>query len=194
MFAKRLSKIFLSVALAATMFSCSNRIGPNADKSELKGDVTETTIFPGGPKQSDIRLDASNLKEGEAYSTSGKLTINGNIPKNVMLSVNDGKLVVNGNIGAGSNIDVNEPIVSHTENDPGYDYGYNSFSGKFEWHYDFSKTKTVVDGLKYNDPDPAVQVNGSCGENVKINSNGKIVVKDHQVQNKNQLNVAPALK
>ena len=77
MFAKRLSKIFLSVALAGTLLSCSNRIGPNADKSDLKGDVTETTIFPGGPKQSDIRLDAGNLKEGESYSTSGKLTING---------------------------------------------------------------------------------------------------------------------
>ena len=194
MFTKRLSKIFLSVALAVSMFGCSNRIGPNADKSELKGDVTETTIVPGGPQQNDVRLDASNLKEGESYSAEGKLTINGNIPKNVTLSVDDGKLVVNGNIGDGSNIEVNEPIVSHTEDDPGYCYGYNTLSGDYEWHYDFFKTKTVIDGLKYNDPDPAVQVNGSCGENVKISSNGEIVVKGQLMHNKNRMNVAPALK
>jgi hypothetical protein len=194
MLAKRLSKIFLSVATAATLFGCGNGIGSLAVKDELKGDLKERRIFPGGPEQDDVILNASNLKENETYNAEGKLTVNGNIPKNVTLQIEDGKLVVNGNIGAGSTINVDQPVASHTEDDPGYDYSYNMMSGKYEWHYDMLKTKTVIDGLRYNDPEPAVQVNGSCGASVSISSNGEIVVKGHQIKNNNQITAAPRSK
>ena len=35
-------------------------------------------------------------------------------------------------------------VKSHTESDYSYHYGYNGFSGKFEWHWGWD-TKTICD-------------------------------------------------
>ncbi len=182
----------LVLAFAAALAGCSSNIGPNASDASLKGETTMTEVFKGGPVGPATQLNAGALKAGGSYEASGKLTIVGNVPDNVSITVNGGKLDVQGNLGNKARIEVSEPVATHTEMQTGYCYGYDFASGKFEYSYKMTPRceVTVTDGLAYNDPAPAVNVAGGIGTDVHINTNGPIAVQGRAISNPNQM--APA--
>lgn len=189
-----LAKGALCLAFAAALTGCGSQgIGPNASDPSLKGETTITQVFNGGGAGPATQLDAAALKTGQSYSATGQLTIKGNVPDDVSITVDNGKLVVQGSLGNKDRIEVNEPVKTHTEMSSGYCYGYDFMSGKFEYSYKFTPSceNTVTDGLRYKDAGPAVNVSGGIGTDVRINTNGPIVVGGATLQNPNQMRPAP---
>lgn len=194
------SKLLKAVALAsifAFTAGCNSRIGPDASTDELKGETEKAEIFLGGPMQNRTEIYASALEENESYTADGELIINGDVPNGVGLQIDNGKLQVNGSVGKNVHINVQVPVVSHTETRhySGWCYGYDFAAGKFKYSYKFnnrcSETKEFIDGLKYNDPSPAVKITGQAGADTQITTYGKIVIGNQQTKNPNQ--IAPIL-
>jgi hypothetical protein len=151
--------------------------------------------------QNSTRLPASALKEGGRYAFTGKLTIDGNLPPNVTLFVNEGKLVVNGNVGAGDVLNVSLPTVTVGATTSGggthqEKYGCNTWAygpsqdkpGQTGYHYgyfpngctkDVPNATTTSGGheeLKYKDSDPAVKITGTKAADAEINTTGRTAV------------------
>lgn len=194
-FLKRLALIPVFMLAA-----CQTRqvIGPAAETPDLKGVTTQTHVFEGGPLQDSTHIDAAKLHADRSYEATGELVIDGNVPDNVTIRVSGGRLTVNGALGNKDSIEVTQPLATHdvTEGSaPCYQYGYDFMSGKFEyslkWH-GCETTKTVIDGLRYNDDAPAVNVTKGIGAGVGIDTPGRIVVAGRAVQNPGQL--APAMR
>lgn len=189
----RFSRLLLLTPFFLAAAGCSKEIG----SKDLKGEVTMEQVFTGGPVQTHTRLPASLLHEGNVYTAQGKLTVMGDIPPKVRLIVRSGELVVRGDIGAEAVIEVEQPVASHTitRKYSGYCYGYDFMKGKYTYSYKFgdrcTETKTVIDGLKYDDPDPAVEVTGRIGNSVQIKTYGRIVSNGASVRNPGQLVPAP---
>jgi hypothetical protein len=177
---------FATVAAAALLTACDNNdIGPTADKEALKGDTQTEVVFTGGPEQPHTTLSARFLEAGKHYRVEGKLTINGDIPEKTTISVRNGELVVNGNVGAGSKLNVDVPVVTHTNSwtGPGYCYGLG-FDGKIGFRYSAfcNHSETILDGLKYNDPDAAITVTGRAADDVKFSTHGAVSVRGRTVK------------
>src|SRR5690606_9959458 len=100
---------------------------------DLRGTHVSRAIFPNGPAQSDIRLQARYLKPDGIYHTTGKLTIVGNVPRGARIHVRDGKLVVKGNVADGVMLDVGQPVMSHSERR--YFQGPHPKTGVYGVHY-----------------------------------------------------------
>lgn len=184
---RRLALAFATVAATALLTGCgkNNDIGPTAEKDELKGDIRTEVVFTGGPEQPHTTLSANFLEAGKHYRVQGKLTINGDVPEETTISVQNGELVVNGSVGAGSRLNVNVPVISHTETETGPGYCYRmGFDGKLGWGYsNFCRnTETIIDGLKYDDPDPAITVTGRAGEDVTYSTHGAVRVRGRTVK------------
>lgn len=186
-------KTGLVLAFTAALAGCGpSAIGPKAETPDLRGETTLAEVFNGGPRQYMTRISGAALHEKESYAASGRLEIDGDVPAHVSITVRDGKLVVNGNVGDGARIDVSQPIATHNERYPDFCYGYDFMAGKFKYSYKFTGCDhTVVDGLRYDDPDPAVSITGSAGQDVRITTPGRIVVNGRQMQNSRQLAPAP---
>lgn len=158
-------------------------LGPASQDPALQGITTRQSIFPGGPLQNLTVLDGSALKPGGIYSFTGKLTINGDLPENVILNV-DGKLVVNGNVASGDKLSVKQPENTRNEKYDCWNWAYGpsmSKPGDQTYHYglrDDACVRTIPDGLKYkNDPDPAIHIAGTAANNAGLYTNGgKIAV------------------
>jgi hypothetical protein len=184
-------KTALVAAFAAALAGCTHQVGPDAKDAGLKGETTVEQVFDGGPRQYSTRISARALKANEAYRASGRLTIDGDVPDNVSIQVDNGKLVVNGHLGKGDKISVDQPVATHNENYPDFCYGYDFMKGKFAYSYKFTGCDhTVVDGLKYNDGEPAVTVTKSAAAGVEIRTPGVIVVNGRQWENPNQMRAA----
>lgn len=169
----RYNRFLISIFSLAVLTGCkSGRIGETADQDVLKGRTLKEQVFPDGPIENHTFLPASALVANSYYSATGKLTIDGNIPEGVTLQVN-GKLVVNGNIGYRSKIYVEVPLVTHTKTTyaPGYCYEW----GKFGFHFHCASTKRIIDGLKYNDPEPAVIITGKIASKATVGSHGGVM-------------------
>ncbi len=180
------ARVFATVAAAALLTACDNNdIGPTADKEALKGDTQTEVVFTGGPEQPHTTLSARFLEAGKHYRVEGKLTINGDIPEKTTISVRNGELVVNGNVGAGSKLNVDVPVVTHTDSwtGPGYCYGLG-FDGKIGFRYSAfcNHSETVLDGLKYNDPDAAITVTGRAADDVKFSTHGAVSIRGRTVK------------
>lgn len=175
-------KMGLVLAFAAALAGCGQAIGPGADTPDLQGQTTLTQVFNGGPQQPSTTIRAEALKANESYHARGQLTIEGSVPAGVRINVEDGKLVVNGDVGNGARIDVSQPTTTHNETYTGYCYGY-TFRGKFEYGFSAFCTRTVVDGLTYNDSAPAVAVRGTIGTDVRIATPGSITVNGREIAN-----------
>jgi len=189
-----LRRAFATVATAALLTGCGPEdIGPNAEKDELKGDIKTEQVFTGGPLQTHTTLSARFLEAGESYSAEGKLTINGDIPEKTSITVHNGELVVNGSVGHDSRLTAYVPLVQHTETStgPGYCYGIG-FDGKYGYKFSpmCTTTETITDGLRYDDPDPAITITGRTGDDVKLSTEGAISVRGRTVQA--ALHVAPS--
>lgn len=180
------ARVFATVAAAALLTACDNNdIGPTADKEALKGDTQTEVVFTGGPEQPHTTLSARFLEAGKHYRVEGKLTINGDIPEKTTISVRNGELVVNGNVGAGSKLNVDVPVVTHTNSwtGPGYCYGLG-FDGKIGFRYSAfcNHSETILDGLKYDDPDAAITVTGRAADDVKFSTHGAVSVRGRTVK------------
>ncbi|MDP2205306.1 MAG: hypothetical protein Q8K65_03270 [Alphaproteobacteria bacterium] len=182
---KRALKIaFATVAATALLTGCDSRnynIGHGAERDELKGSVRQEQVFTGGPEQTHTTLRASFLESGRSYRVTGALTIEGDIPEKASIIVYNGELTVNGKVGNDASLRVNVPLVTHTKTSrgPGYCYKMN---GSYGYSNFCRKTKTIVDGLKYDDPDPAIRITGTTGENVRLSTDGAIEVRGRNVQ------------
>lgn len=181
----------LASGAALLLVGCSKteQLGPDADDgSVLHGQVTQAEVFSGVSGHS-TTISAKHLKEGYNYYASGMLIIEGNVPKETKITVTDGKLKVTGSIGEGSVLRVTQPVVTH-ESAPYscYKYGYDFLSGKFEYSMKINRCRdTVVDGLKYNDPAPAIEVQGKIAGDVVIATQGRVVVSGQERHNPQQL-------
>lgn len=176
--------VFATVAAAALLTGCDTRnydIGPGAERDELKGSVRHEQVFTGGPQQPHTTLSARFLEAGRSYRVQGALTIEGDVPEKTSITVYNGELTVNGRVGDGARLQANIPLVTHTESyrGPGY---CMKFNGQFGYSNFCRHTKTIVDGLKYDDPDPAIRISGSMGENVRLVTDGAISVRGRTVQ------------
>lgn len=184
-------KTGLILAFAAALAGCGKTIGPKAETPDLRGETSITQVFNGGPQGNMTRISGAALQAKESYQASGKIIIEGDVPAKSSIDVDAGKLLVTGNVGDGASIHVSQPIKTHNENYPDFCYGYDFMAGKFKYSYKFSGCDhTVVDGLKYNDAEAAVEIKGNIGKDVKISTPGKIIVNGQQLANKHQM--APA--
>jgi len=174
------ARAFASVAVAALLTGCDNNdIGPSADREQLKGETRNEVVFTGGPEQPHTTLSARFLEAGRHYSANGKLTINGDIPEKTTISVHNGELVINGNVGAGSRLNVGVPVVTHTNSWTGPGYCYRlGFNGKMGFGFSnfCNHSETVVDGLRYNDPDAAITVTGRVASDVTAFTHGAVSI------------------
>ncbi|MFN7112918.1 MAG: hypothetical protein ACK4PK_00995 [Alphaproteobacteria bacterium] len=171
-------------AAAVLLTGCDTRnydIGPTAERDELKGSVRQEQVFTGGPVQTHTTLRADFLEAGRSYRVTGALTIEGDIPEKISLTVHQGELTVNGKVGKDASLRVNVPLVTRTETSRGPGYCYR-ISGGYGYSNFCRKTKTIVDGLKYDDPDPAIRITGSIGDNVRLSTDGAIEVRGRHVQ------------
>lgn len=179
---RRLALAFATVATTALLTGCGpNDVGPAAEKDELKGDIRTEVVFTGGPEQPHTTLSANFLEAGKHYRAEGKLTINGDVPEETTISVQNGELVINGSVGAGSRLNVGVPIVTHRQSYSSICLQYNA-ALKMSISQPCTKYKTVVDGLKYDDPDPAITVTGRAGEDVTYSTHGAVRVRGRTVQ------------
>lgn len=182
-------RAFATVATAALLTGCGPEdIGPKADKDTLKGDIQTEQVFTGGPMQMHTTLSARFLEAGESYNVEGKLTINGNIPEKTSITVHNGELVVNGSVGNESRLTAYVPIVTHQERYTSLCTQYNA-ALKMTMTLPCTKYKTITDGLRYDDPDPAITITGRTGEGVSLNTKGGVNVRGRTVQA--ALQVAP---
>jgi hypothetical protein len=175
---------FATVCAAALLTGCDMRnydIGPSAERDELKGSVAQEQVFTGGPAQAHTTLSARFLESGKSYRVRGALTIEGNVPEKTSITVYDGELTVNGKVGKDASLHVRVPLVTHTETSRGPGYCMK-FNGQFGYSNFCRHSKTVVDGLKYDDPDPAIRITGTTGENVRLSTDGAIEVRGRTVQ------------
>lgn len=174
---------FAATCAAALLTGCgkTHNIGAEAENPNLKGNVSYEEVFTGAPAMPHTRLSAQFLQAGQRYRVSGALTIDGNIPERVRLTVDNGELTVNGNVGGQSRIEVNVPLVTHSQSYSSTCLMYNA-ALKMSTPYPCTKYKTVIDGLKYDDPDPAIRITGQAGEDVKLSTQGAISLRGRTVQ------------
>lgn len=175
---------FATVCAGALLTGCDMRnydIGPTAERDELKGSTRQEQVFTGGPEQAHTTLRGRFLEAGRSYRVTGALTIEGDVPEKTSITVYNGELTVNGKVGKDASLHVRIPLVTHTESyrGPGY---CMKFNGQFGYSHFCHHSKTIVDGLKYDDPDPAIRISGSTGENVRLATDGGIEVRGRTVQ------------
>lgn len=180
---KTIRSIAFATCAAALLTGCgkTHDLGPQAETSGLKGDVTYEEVFTGAPAMPHTRLSAQFLQAGQSYRVNGALTIDGNIPERVHLTVHNGELTVNGSVGGQSRIEVNVPLVTHRQSYSSTCLMYNA-ALKMSTPYPCTQYRTVIDGLKYDDPDPAIRITGQAGENVKLSTQGAISLRGRTVQ------------
>lgn len=176
------ARAFATVAAAALLTGCDNNdIGPTADRQELKGDIRNEVVFTGGPEQAHTTLSARFLEAGKHYRVQGKLTIEGDIPEKTSITVQNGELVVNGSVGAGSRLHADVPTVTHRERYTTTCVQFNP-ALKITTALPCTKFKTVLDGLKYDDPDPAITVTGRAAEDVEFTTHGAVRVRGRTIK------------
>lgn len=181
---RKLKLTFAATCAAALLTGCDMRnydIGPTAERDELKGSTRQEQVFTGGPEQAHTTLRGRFLEAGRSYRVTGALTIEGDVPEKTSITVYNGELTVNGKVGNDASLHVRIPLVTHTESyrGPGY---CMKFNGQFGYSHFCHHSKTIVDGLKYDDPDPAIRISGSTGENVRLATDGGIEVRGRTVQ------------
>ena len=175
-------KMGLVLAFAAALAGCGQTLGPGANTPDLQGTTTLTQVFNGGPQQLSTTIRAEALKMKESYDAKGQLVIEGSVPAGATINVESGKLLVTGDVGNGARINVSQPTTTHSESYAGYCYSY-SFRGKFEYGFSAFCSRTVVDGLTYNDSAPAVTIKGTLGTDVRISTPGSITVNGREIAN-----------
>jgi hypothetical protein len=189
-----LKRAFAVACAAALLTGCgkTHDIGAEAENPDLKGEVIYEEVFTGAPDMPHTRLSAQFLKTGQSYRVNGALTIDGNLPERVRLTVHNGELTINGNVGAQAHIEVRVPLVTHRQSYSATCMMYNA-ALKTSTPYPCTRYKTVVDGLRYDDPDPAIRVTGNLGRKATFETDGAVHVRARQVQAARYLPYRPAL-
>lgn len=168
----------LSLAFLAACGQPAAKLGDAAETPDLRGSTVTETVFAGGTADRHTTIDATALKSGQHYAITGTLTINGDLPEKTKLDVINGTLTINGDVGAHSRLNVQLPIVTHSETHIMpmtivSSCGRNCMTTRVTM---IPVTSTVIDGLRYpRDPHPAVTITGNVHDDVRITSNGHTV-------------------
>lgn len=186
----------ITIPIALAFSSGGQVIGPESKSPDLRGDIQIGEIWKGAPDGNIITINGRYLKIDTSYQADGKVIINGDVPQGAKLNV-DGEIVINGDVGPGASINVDVPLVTHnvTTTEAGYCYGYGytfgiNYEGKLEsgykyyygYHPNCSITRTYIDGLQYDDPDAAIQINGTVSPDVKLETRGGIEISGELVR------------
>lgn len=188
-----LTGMFAAICTLVAVTDRAQRLGPDAKTPELQGITTTAYVFTGGPAQDMTVIEASALEAGKSYKAEGGLVINGDVPDRVSLTLINGELTINGDVGAGCFLKVSQPLAMHIEGGMGYTYEYGpsiTRPGDFSFHGGLrNKSETVIDGLRYDDPDPAIRITGRVGADTRYDTPGRVVVNGHRIRER--MPVAP---
>lgn len=162
--------------VAALVYTRPQRIGPQADTPALVGRSAAEQVFSGGPVETHTVIAGSALQPGENYAARGRLTIEGDVPAGVTITVR-GKLAIHGDVGANARLRADVPLVTHTEPVTGIAMPAGKCSA-FDIAASVSiQCRTVVDGTKYKDGEAAITVTGKTGPGVRLETYGGVEVK-----------------
>lgn len=165
--AARAASVCLSFLVVA---GCSKTIGPNADDASLRGDVSLTTLFDGGPKVYKSVVDGRSLEPNESYYMSeGVLIIRGDVPPKTTVKVGMGRIEVTGNVNSEAKVKADMPELRHTEN-----YTKPEYNAVFRMDVPVRHKRIVRDGLMFDDPTPGVRVGGYVESNASLSSNAGV--------------------
>lgn len=149
---------------------CSKTIGPNADDANLRGDVSMTTLFDGGPKVYKSVVDGRSLEPNKSYYMSeGVLIIRGDVPSKTQVKVGTGRIEVTGNVNSKAKVNAYMPERTHSEN-----YVTIEYNAALKMTLPVTRTRTVRDGLMYDDPTPGVNVRGYVDSEALLSSNAGV--------------------
>lgn len=186
----------ITIPIALAFSSGGQVIGPRVEITRSSWRYTNRGNLEGRSDGNIITINGRYLKIDTSYQADGKVIINGDVPQGAKLNV-DGEIVINGDVGPGASINVDVPLVTHnvTTTEAGYCYGYGytfgiNYEGKLEsgykyyygYHSNCSITRTYIDGLQYDDPDAAIQINGTVSPDVKLETRGGIEISGELVR------------
>lgn len=170
----------LAILCAATLLGgCSmNALGPDAVVPGLRGDTSMTYVFRDDAKlRPHTRISAAMLRAHQTYRAQGVLIVEGSLPDGVTLDITDGKLVVTGNAGSDIRITVTQPIEHFPE---WQDVPCGGIGAADACHKKVTVTRRRFDGS-----DPAVDIKGTAGGNLRIWASGTVRINGREVPNPN---------
>ncbi len=166
---------------AALVYTHPQRIGPQARNPALAGRTAAEQVFSGGPVETHTVIAGDVLKPGERYAARGRLTIEGDVPAGVVISVR-GKLVIHGDVGADAVLRADVPVITHTEPVTGIAMPVGK-CGTFDIAASVSlDCRTVVDGMKYPDTEAAITVTGKTAASASLHTRGAVMVNGSMVK------------
>ncbi len=175
-------RVLRILALSCTVVllaGCSmDAIGPEAAVPSLRGDTSMTYVFKDEPKlRPHTRISAAMLRAHQTYRAEGVLIIEGNLPAGVTLDIANGKLVVTGNVGDDTRITVTQPVESFPE--------YQDIPCDGPATTTVCHEKVTVTRRRFSGGDPAVEIKGTAGSNLRIWASGMIRVNGRETPNPN---------
>lgn len=161
----------LSVGLSfLAVVGCSKTIGPSSEDPDLRGDVSMTTLVEGAPEVFKSVVDGRSLEPNESYyMREGVLIIRGDVPPKTKVSVGTGRIEVLGNVNSGAKVMADMPERTHSES-----YTSIEYNAALKMTLPVTRTRTVRDGLMYNDPTPGVRVQGYVDSKASLQSNAGV--------------------
>jgi hypothetical protein len=174
-----LIRSFALLCMLALLGGCSmNAIGPEAAVPALRGDTSMTYVFKDDAKlRPHTRINAALLRAHQTYRAQGVLIIEGNLPDGVTLDIADGKLAVTGNVGDDARITVTQPVESFPE--------FQDIPCKGPVTTAVCHEKVTVTRRRFTGGDPAIDIKGTAGRNLRIWSSGIVRVNGREVANPN---------
>ncbi len=162
-----LLKTFLLSMLVITGCTRSQELGFQSEDPTLRGNEKKELFFKqANEMQNSIQIDGDVLLPDNRYHYEGNITIVGNLGSNIEVKAYGGQIHVKGNVGDGSTLRARYPVETKRH--------YALRPQPFE-------TKSTPD-LKAGDLlypqhlDPAIIVDGIIRRDVKIKSNGSILI------------------
>jgi hypothetical protein len=161
----------LPLALAGCGQPTINLCAAN-DTGNAIGSSSYSQIFNGAAEQGKLcYVQGSDLQDGGRYAFgNGLLVIDGDVPANSRIHVEDGKLFIAGDVGADARVSASVPEETST-----YTTIIPIFNGKTTIMV--PQTHTRFEHFTYqNDIDPAVIIAGDVAEGARIASNHDMYV------------------
>lgn len=174
---KNVSKFGVVAVFASVVSGCCGQqdIGTLAEDPNLRGELQTVPLTENAPNVVKAVVKGSALKSGSSYRMKeGILVIEGNIPPNTSVAVDNGRIEVTGNVGDKVELLAHMPERTHSES-----YTYTDMMPAGDGMVipiTQIKTHYVPDGLKYKSDDKGIDIHGSVGKDVKIESNAGVHV------------------
>ncbi len=167
------------LCMLALLGGCSMQaIGPEAAVAALRGDTSMTYVFKDEPKlRPHTRISAAMLRPHLTYRAEGVLIVEGNLPDGVILNIDNGKLVVTGNTGDNVQLTVTQPVESFPE--------YQDIPCDGPPTVNVCHEKVTITRRSFSGGDPAIDIKGISGDNLRIWTTGTVRVNGRELKNPN---------